>query len=111
MNSNKTPTGPLNSLRRPPWLPQSVWPFTTSALTVEGSNLAVTDVGTGPTLLFVHTGFWSFIWRDVILQLAGFSLRMFRRAGNWSERSAAGCQYQFGKGFSRARLGHQGSRP
>jgi pimeloyl-ACP methyl ester carboxylesterase len=70
MNRNRTPTGPLNSLRRPPWLPESVWPFATSALTVEGSKLAVTDVGTGPTLLFVHTGFWSFIWRDVILQLA-----------------------------------------
>ena len=70
MNSNKTPTGPLNSLRRPPWLPNSVWPFTTSMLTVEGSKLAVTDIGTGPTLLFVHTGFWSFIWRDVILRLA-----------------------------------------
>jgi len=70
MNSNSTPTGPLNSLRRPAWLPPSVWPFTTSSLPVEGSKLAVTDVGTGPTLLFVHTGFWSFIWRDLIQQLA-----------------------------------------
>ena len=70
MNGNKTPTSALNSLRRPPWLPKSVWPFTTSALTVAGSKLAVTDVGMGPTLLFVHTGFWSFIWRDVILRLA-----------------------------------------
>jgi len=45
-----------------------VWPFQTSAL--EGSKIAVTDVGRGPVLLFVHTGFWSFIWRDVILRLA-----------------------------------------
>jgi haloalkane dehalogenase len=35
-----------------------------------GSTLAVTDVGRGPVLLFVHTGFWSFIWRDVMLRLA-----------------------------------------
>jgi haloalkane dehalogenase len=47
-----------------------VWPFQTSTLEVEGSKIAFTDVGQGPVLLFVHTGFWSFIWRDVILRLA-----------------------------------------
>jgi haloalkane dehalogenase len=26
-------------------------------------------VGKGPVLLFVHTGFWSFIWRDLMLRL------------------------------------------
>ena len=60
----------LVSLRRPVWLPESVWPFQTSALDVDGAKVAVTDVGQGPVLLFVHTGFWSFIWRDVILRLA-----------------------------------------
>ena len=57
-------------LRRPVWLSQSVWPFQTCALEVDGTKIAVTDVGNGPTLLFVHTGFWSFVWRDVILRLA-----------------------------------------
>src|SRR5690348_16315315 len=57
-------------LRRPPWLPEGVWPFTTTMLRVDGSKLALTDVGQGQTLLFVHTGFWSFIWRDVILRLS-----------------------------------------
>ena len=61
---------PLVSLRRPQWLPESVWPFQTSTLKVEGSRIAITDVGQGPVLLFVHTGFWSFIWRDVISRLA-----------------------------------------
>src|SRR6478736_7298356 len=61
---------PLVALGRPQWLPESVWPFQTSALEVEGSRIAVTDVGQGPVLLFVHTGLWSFVWRDVILRLA-----------------------------------------
>jgi haloalkane dehalogenase len=30
----------------------------------------VTDVGQGSVLLLVHTGFWSFIWRDVMQRLA-----------------------------------------
>ena len=58
------------SIQRPYWLPETVWPFETSALELEGSRIAVTDVGKGPVLLFVHTGFWSFIWRDVMLRLA-----------------------------------------
>jgi haloalkane dehalogenase len=67
---NYTSFAPLVSLRRPLWLSESVWPFQTSALEVEGSKIAVTDVGQGPVVLFVHTGFWSFIWRDVVLRLA-----------------------------------------
>lgn len=55
---------------RPWWLTKDLWPFHTSGLKVDGHTIAVTDVGSGPVLLFVHTGFWSFIWRDVILRLA-----------------------------------------
>jgi pimeloyl-ACP methyl ester carboxylesterase len=65
----KTKSVPI-SIERPYWLPETVWPFETSALEIEGSRIAVTDIGKGPVLLFVHTGFWSFIWRDVILRLA-----------------------------------------
>src|SRR5215813_4121559 len=60
----------LKPLTRPVWLREEVWPFQTSGLEVDGRTIAVTDVGRGPVLLFVHTGFWSFIWRDVILRLA-----------------------------------------
>lgn len=60
----------LKPLSRPEWLPESEWPFQTLALESEGSTIAVTDVGEGPVLLFVDTGFWSFVWRDVILRLA-----------------------------------------
>lgn len=58
-------------LPRPGWLPESVWPFQSFGLEVNRSTVAVTDVGRGPALLFVHTGVWSFIWRDVIARLAG----------------------------------------
>jgi haloalkane dehalogenase len=60
----------LQPLARPEWLPWREWPFQTFGLESDGSNIAVTDVGKGPVLLFVHTGFWSFVWRDVILRLA-----------------------------------------
>jgi pimeloyl-ACP methyl ester carboxylesterase len=63
-------SGRMNPLLRPAWLSTKVWPFETSGLTVEGTTIAVTDVGEGPALLFVHTGFWSFIWRDVIARLS-----------------------------------------
>jgi haloalkane dehalogenase len=70
MTGNRDLTARITPLARPTWLPESVWPFQTSTIEIEGSKIAVTDVGQGPVLLFVHTGFWSFIWRDVILRLA-----------------------------------------
>ncbi len=55
---------------RPDWLPESVWPFDTFGLETGDSTIAVTDVGSGPALLFVHCGLWSFVWRDVMMRLA-----------------------------------------
>lgn len=60
----------MKALPRPAWLPDRVWPFSTSGLEVDGANVAVTDVGEGPVLLFVHAGMWSFVWRDVMSRLA-----------------------------------------
>lgn len=60
----------LEPLPRPSWLSDRVWPFETSRLESKGATLALTDVGNGPALLFVHTGLWSFVWRDVISRLA-----------------------------------------
>ena len=59
----------LKPLTRPSWLSLGVWPFDTFGLEVDGNTVAVTDVGEGPVLLFVHTGLWSFVWRDVIKRL------------------------------------------
>ena len=62
-------SGALAPLRRPLWLAEDVWPFESRALEVDAARIAVTEAGSGPVLLFVHTGFWSFVWRDVILRL------------------------------------------
>ena len=60
----------LRPLPRPSWLSERIWPFETRGLEFDGGTLAVTDVGQGPALLFVHTGLWSFVWRDVMARLA-----------------------------------------
>jgi pimeloyl-ACP methyl ester carboxylesterase len=57
-------------LPRPPWLSEAVWPFSTVSLRVDDENVAVTSAGSGPALLFVHTGLCSIIWRDVMSMLA-----------------------------------------
>jgi haloalkane dehalogenase len=31
-------------------------------------RVALTDIGQGPTLLVVHVGSWSFVWRDVLMR-------------------------------------------
>ena len=36
---------------------------------MDGNTVHYTDEGEGPTLLFVHAGMWSFVWRDVIARL------------------------------------------
>ena len=59
----------LPIMERPTWLPSSAWPWPTYALEHATGRIAVTDVGDGPTLLFVHVGSWSFVWRDVISRL------------------------------------------
>jgi pimeloyl-ACP methyl ester carboxylesterase len=59
----------LATLDRPSWLPSSAWPFQTYTLGHGQGRIAVTDTGRGPTLLFVHVGSWSFVWRDVLLRL------------------------------------------
>jgi pimeloyl-ACP methyl ester carboxylesterase len=59
----------LATLDRPSWLPSSAWPWDTYALDRPEGRIAVTDTGHGPTLLFVHVGSWSYVWRDVVLRL------------------------------------------
>ena len=59
----------LPIIERPAWLPISAWPWPTYALEHDTGRIAVTDIGQGPTLLFVHVGTWSFVWRDIIMRL------------------------------------------
>ena len=62
----------LAALDRPSWLPTSAWPWQPYTLSHPGGRVAVTDTGKGPTLLFVHVGSWSFVWRDVLLRLQNY---------------------------------------
>lgn len=55
---------------RPDWLSTEHWPFPLSLLDLGGRRLAFADVGEGPTLVLVHAGMWSFVWRDLMSQLA-----------------------------------------
>jgi len=61
--------GRTKPLRRPQWLPESVWPFETTAIDLDGSEVAIVDEGKGPVLLF-YTGIGAFVWRDVMLRLS-----------------------------------------
>lgn len=54
---------------RPGWLPVERFPFAVRRLTVPSGTAAVVDEGEGPTLVFVHAGMWSFVFRDVITRL------------------------------------------
>lgn len=61
----------IEKLSRPAWLTETAWPHSIQHLDLDGAAVAYTDVGTGPTLLFVHVGMWSILWRDVINELQG----------------------------------------
>lgn len=57
----------LAALDRPSWLSSSAWPWQPYLLSHHQGGIAVTDIGDGPAVLFVHVGSWSFVWRDVLL--------------------------------------------
>jgi pimeloyl-ACP methyl ester carboxylesterase len=54
---------------RPRWLPPDEYPFTVRHVRLSGGPVAYIDEGDGPTLLFVHAGMWSFVFRDAITRL------------------------------------------
>ena len=55
--------------QRPEWLSYEIWPFPLTTITTGENHLSITDVGEGPTLLIVHVGMWSILWRDVLAKL------------------------------------------
>jgi pimeloyl-ACP methyl ester carboxylesterase len=56
---------------RPQWLPWPVFPFQSRCADIGGKRIHYIDEGSGPALLFVSAGQWSFMFRDVILRLRG----------------------------------------
>ena len=54
---------------RPAWLLAGAFPFQSRFVDIDGKRIHYIDEGTGPALLYVSAGQWSFIFRDVILRL------------------------------------------
>ena len=63
------------------------WPHRAQTIDVDGAPIAYHDVGSGPTVLMVHMGLWSFVWRDLIHHLSTLSLFCVRFAGHRPERN------------------------
>ena len=52
------------------WIDRKMYPFASNFHEVKGGKMHYIDVGTGPTLVFVHgTPVWSFVYRNVIRKL------------------------------------------
>jgi pimeloyl-ACP methyl ester carboxylesterase len=68
VNSSPRRAGELD---RPQWLPWSAFPLQTRYAGVTGKRIHYLDEGSGPALLFVSAGQWSFMFRDVIVRLRG----------------------------------------
>lgn len=58
-------------ITRPEWLPPEQFPFSLRQITLAENSVTYVDEGDGPTLLFVHAGMWSFVFRDAIERLRG----------------------------------------
>jgi haloalkane dehalogenase len=56
---------------RPKWLPWSAFPFQNRFAEIAGKRIHYIDEGSGPALLLVSAGQWSFMFRDVIVRLRG----------------------------------------
>ena len=59
-----------DEIERPAWLDPGVWPYRLRRFVHDGETVHYTDEGTGPTLVLVHAGLWSFVWRDLIAELS-----------------------------------------
>jgi pimeloyl-ACP methyl ester carboxylesterase len=66
-----TAPSPATQPGRPPWLPQPVFPFTSRFVGIDGKPIHYIDEGSGPALLFVSAGQWSFMFRDVVVRVRG----------------------------------------
>ncbi|MFI6212342.1 alpha/beta fold hydrolase [Nocardia brasiliensis] len=55
---------------RPAWVDDSLFPFESRFVQIDGHSVHYVDEGSGPTLLLLHGNpTWSFLWRDVIRAL------------------------------------------
>ncbi|MVU80369.1 alpha/beta fold hydrolase [Nocardia sp. ET3-3] len=60
------------STTRPDWVDDTLFPFESRFVEIDGHTVHYVDEGSGPTLLFLHGNpTWSFLWRDAISALRG----------------------------------------
>jgi len=60
----------LDTVKRPTWLDEQLYPFQSHFVEVEGNRIHYVDEGSGPTLLLLHPGVgWSFMYSDIIQEL------------------------------------------
>jgi haloalkane dehalogenase len=53
--------------KRPDWLDETLYPFQSHYVEIEGNKLHYVDEGSGPVLLFLHASpAWSFLYRNLI---------------------------------------------
>lgn len=73
--ANEPHQRPANEPRespRPEWLPRYLYPFESRFVEIDGCRVHYVDRGSGPVLLMLHGNpTWSFLYREVIRELAG----------------------------------------
>jgi haloalkane dehalogenase len=90
----KTSPASAGELDRPPWLPRSAFPFQIRFADVVGMRIHYIDEGSGPALMLVSAGQWSFMFRDVILRLRRhFRCLTFDFPGSGLSPDAPGCDH------------------
>lgn len=65
-----TPSGPVGATRRPDWVDDRLFPFTSRYVDVSSCRVHYIDEGSGPVLLLLHGNpTWSFLYRHLVLAL------------------------------------------
>ena len=60
----------VDTIQRPQWLDEQLYPFQSHFVEVEGNRIHYIDDGSGPILLLFHPGVgWSFMYSDIIQEL------------------------------------------
>ena len=70
MTTGRHPTGGAVP-PRPDWLPSAEYPFDSRYVDIDGHQIHYIDEGSGPALLMVNVGMWSFVFRELIVRLRG----------------------------------------
>ena len=56
---------------RPAWIPETLFPFTSRFIEIDGARIHYIDEGAGPPLLLLHGNpTWSFLYRDIVRGLS-----------------------------------------